>query len=109
MVKVRSLERVQFSRYLCLCNVLRICNIRAIPTYRVYRLYDRVFLGTFYVAEPDEINSKWNSNPSAQSSTALEAPRLTIWPRFYVHSLCGFCFDKSIFDNIFTAKVKLKK
>ena len=40
MAKVRSLENVQFSRYLCLCNVLRICNIRAIPTYRVYRLYD---------------------------------------------------------------------
>ena len=40
MVKVRSLESVPFSRYLCLCNVLRICNIRAIPTYRVYRLYD---------------------------------------------------------------------
>ena len=33
-------ESVPFSRYLCLCNVLRICNIRAIPTYRVYRLYD---------------------------------------------------------------------
>ena len=40
MVKVRSLESVPFPRYLCLCNVLRICNIRAIPTYRVYRLYD---------------------------------------------------------------------
>ena len=35
MAKVRSLESVQFSRYLCLCNVLRICNTRAIPTYRV--------------------------------------------------------------------------
>ena len=41
MVKVRSLESVPFSRYLCLCNVLRICDIRAIPIYRVYRLYDR--------------------------------------------------------------------
>ena len=40
MVKVRSVESVLFSRYLCLCNVLRICNIRAIPSYRVYRLYD---------------------------------------------------------------------
>ena len=37
MTKVRSLESVPFSRYLCLSNVLR---IRAIPTYRVYRLYD---------------------------------------------------------------------
>ena len=35
MAKVRSLESVPFSRYLCLSNVLRICNIRAIPTYRV--------------------------------------------------------------------------
>ena len=38
MAKVRSLESVQFSRYLCLCKfVLRICNIRAIPTYRMIR------------------------------------------------------------------------
>ena len=36
-------QSVQFSRYLCLCHVLRICNIRAIPTYRVYRLYDYKF------------------------------------------------------------------
>ena len=35
MAKVRSLESVPFSRYLCLSNVLRICNIRAIPTYRI--------------------------------------------------------------------------
>ena len=50
MVKVRSVESVLFSRYLCLCNVLRICNIRAIPTYRVYRLYDYItlfFEGTY--------------------------------------------------------------
>ena len=39
MVKVRSLESVLFSRYFCFSNVLRICNIQAIPTYRVYRLY----------------------------------------------------------------------
>ena len=40
MVKVRNHESVPFSRYLCLCNVLHICNMRAIPTYRAYRLYD---------------------------------------------------------------------
>ena len=42
MVKVRSLEGVPFSSYICLYNVLRICNTRAIPTYRVYRLYDSI-------------------------------------------------------------------
>ena len=40
MVKVRSLDSVPFLRYSWFCNVLRICNVRAIPTYRVYRLYD---------------------------------------------------------------------
>ena len=39
-MKVRSLESVQFSSYVSFCNVLHICNIRVIPTYRVYRLYD---------------------------------------------------------------------
>ena len=48
MVKIRSLESVPFSRYFCLCNVLRICNIRAIPTYRVYRLYDSMHLSVSY-------------------------------------------------------------
>ena len=33
-------ESVPFSRYFCFCNVLHICNTQAIPTYRVYRLYD---------------------------------------------------------------------
>ena len=32
MVKVRSLESVPFSRYLCLCNVLRICYIGSGPS-----------------------------------------------------------------------------
>ena len=50
-----------------------------------------------------------DSNPREQSYTAWETPSLTIWPRFCVHSLCGFCFDKSIFDTISTTKVKLKK
>ena len=31
--KVRSIESVPFSRYFHLCNVLRIHNVRAIPTY----------------------------------------------------------------------------
>ena len=34
---VRTLESVPFSIYFWFCNV---CNILAIPTYRVYRLYD---------------------------------------------------------------------
>ena len=31
-------------RYLVFCNVLLICNVRAIPTYRVYQLYDYRFV-----------------------------------------------------------------
>ena len=38
--KVRSLETVHRPRYFRFCNVLHIWTIRAIPTYRVYRLYD---------------------------------------------------------------------
>ena len=37
-------QSVSFSRYFCLCNVLHVCNIQAIPTYRVSRLYDSVKL-----------------------------------------------------------------
>ena len=36
MVKVRGLESVPFSIYLCLCNELCICTTGAIPSYRVY-------------------------------------------------------------------------
>ena len=37
---VRRLESVPRPRYFRFCNVLHIWTIRAIPTYRVYRLYD---------------------------------------------------------------------
>ena len=37
---VRRLESVHRPRYFRFCNVLHIWTIRAIPTYRVYRLYD---------------------------------------------------------------------
>ena len=40
MVKVRRPETAPFSRYFRFCNVLRLWSVRAIPTYRVYRLYD---------------------------------------------------------------------
>ena len=40
-VTVRSLISVPRPRYFRFCNVLHIWTIRAIPTYRVYRLYDR--------------------------------------------------------------------
>ena len=49
LVKVRSHESVQFSSYVSFCNVLYICNIRVIPTYRVYRLYDRLKRLTQYI------------------------------------------------------------
>ena len=38
---VRRLETVHRLRYFRFCNVLHIWTIRAIPTYRVYRLYDK--------------------------------------------------------------------
>ena len=37
---VRRLESVPRPRYFRFCNVLHIWTIRAIPTYRVYGLYD---------------------------------------------------------------------
>ena len=47
---VRSLISVHRLRYFRFCNVLHIWTIRAIPTYRVYRLYDRVYrLYDYYV------------------------------------------------------------
>ena len=40
MVRSRRLENVPRLRYQRFCNVLCLWSIRAIPTYRVYRLYD---------------------------------------------------------------------
>ena len=39
-VKVRNFESLPALRYLLFCNILHICNVRAIPIYRVYELYD---------------------------------------------------------------------
>ena len=39
-ITLRSLESVHRLSYFLFCNVLHIWTIRAIPTYRVYRLYD---------------------------------------------------------------------
>ena len=36
-------DSVPSASYSSVCNVLRQCNIPLIPTYRVYRLYDRVY------------------------------------------------------------------
>ena len=37
---LRNFTKLSILRYLGICNVLHIWHIRAIPTYRVYRLYD---------------------------------------------------------------------
>ena len=37
---LRNFTKLPVLRYLGICNVLHIWHIRAIPTYRVYRLYD---------------------------------------------------------------------
>ena len=37
---VRRLDFIHIPSYFRFCNVLHIWTIRAIPTYRVYRLYD---------------------------------------------------------------------
>ena len=39
---LRNFTKLPILRYLGICNVLYIWHIRAIPTYRVYRLYDMV-------------------------------------------------------------------
>ena len=36
-----NFTRLLALRYLGFCNVLHIWSVRAIPTYRVYRLYDQ--------------------------------------------------------------------
>ena len=41
---VRRLESVHRLIYFRFCNVLHIWTIRAIPTYRVYRLYDIIIM-----------------------------------------------------------------
>ena len=38
---LKNFTKLPILRYLGICNVLHIWHIRAIPTYRVYRLYDR--------------------------------------------------------------------
>ena len=42
MVQLRRLKYERRLSYFLFCNVLRIWTIRAIPTYRVYRLYDSI-------------------------------------------------------------------
>ena len=44
-MQVRKLQTLYVLRFLVFCNVLHIIynyDVRAIPTYRVYRLYDKV-------------------------------------------------------------------
>ena len=48
----RSLERVLFSRYF---RFVHICNIRAIPTYRVYQLNDNY--GNILYGDSGEIHN----------------------------------------------------
>ena len=74
MVKVRSLESVPFSRYLCLCNVLHICNIRAILTYRVYRLYD------FYLCQP--VIPLLITVRASQHQGGIEPPKVRPWQHY---------------------------
>ena len=44
---VRRRETVHRLRYFRFCNVLHIWTIRAIPTYRVYRLYDMCIVNDY--------------------------------------------------------------
>ena len=50
---VRSLISVHRPRYFRFCNVLHIWTIRAIPTYRVYRLYDKTNLCIYKIPETE--------------------------------------------------------
>ena len=44
---LRNFTKLPVLRYLDICNVLHIWHIRAIPTYRVYRLYDSCIISQF--------------------------------------------------------------
>ena len=41
---LRNFTKLPILRYLSICNVLHIWHIRAIPPYRVYRLYDNSYM-----------------------------------------------------------------
>ena len=47
---LRNFTKLPILRYLGICNVLHIWHIRAIPTYRVYRLYDIHWTGAGSIA-----------------------------------------------------------
>ena len=43
IVVFKMCDSVPSARYSSVCNVLRLCRISLIPTYRVYRLYDYIY------------------------------------------------------------------
>ena len=43
ILTLRNFIKLRVLRYLGICNVLCICSVWAIPTYRVYRLYDSLW------------------------------------------------------------------
>ena len=45
---LKNFTKLPILRYLGICNVLHIWHIRAIPTYRVYRLYDIISYGVWF-------------------------------------------------------------
>ena len=51
---LRNFTKLPILRYLGICNILYIWHIRAIPTYRVYRLYDGVENDTSTVGDDDD-------------------------------------------------------
>ena len=51
MVVFKKRDSVPSARYSSVCNVLRLRRIWLIPTYRVYRLYDRRIQATKQVNE----------------------------------------------------------
>ena len=52
IVKVRNLQSLPALRDLVFCNLLHICNVRAIPTNRVYRLYDNIVTCNNFLCVP---------------------------------------------------------
>ena len=84
---LRNFTKLHILRYLGICNVLHIWYIRAIPTYRVYRLYDN------YYAQHDnniiikQLYINLRAAPSSTQSEPSEAPYLLLANRRYIHQI----------------------
>ena len=76
-------------RYFGTCNILHIWHIRAIPTYRVYRLYDNIIImGQVDLTETDENgNENERENENEKGNGRQEGYKFGIGRRPYKHTI----------------------